>query len=115
MVRLLLLAATALGGVLASGPLSAQVGVRASTAAPDRPNADNREIIVEGQRRSVMRHLRDVIARDGSDQLARFEDKICPMVIGMPRDWTAAMTRMIRTNVESFGGAEPADAAQMQW
>ncbi len=50
-----------------------------------------------------MRHLRDVIARDGADQLARYEDKVCPMVIGMPRDWTDAMTRMIRANVESFG------------
>ncbi len=47
--------------------------------------------------------MRDVIARNRGDQMARFEDKVCPMVIGMPRDWTAAMTRMIRANIMSFG------------
>ena len=98
-------AATALAGLIAAAPLSAQVTFRAATQANDRKPAaaEESEIIVVGQRRSVMRHLRDVIARDGSDQLARFEDKVCPMVIGMPRDWTATMTRMIRANIESFG------------
>ncbi|MES2903522.1 MAG: hypothetical protein V4696_04985 [Pseudomonadota bacterium] len=95
--------ASALTILIIATPLPAQVGVRGSTAAPDRSPGVNDEIVVQGQRRSVMRHLRDVIARDGADQLARFEDKVCPMVIGMPRDLTAAMTRMIRANVESFG------------
>ena len=90
----------------APAPLSAQVTFRAATQANDRkPPAvvEDREIVVQGQRRSVMRHLRDVIARSGADQLARFEDKVCPMVIGMPRDLTDKMTRMIRANIESFG------------
>lgn len=104
MTRMLALtAAAALTGLVASPPLFAQVDFRASTAAANRPASEDKEIIVQGQRRSVMRHLRDVIARDGADQLARFEDKVCPMVIGMPRDWTATMTRMIRANIESFG------------
>ena len=97
--------ATALLAAVIAVPLSAQVQFRAATQTEDRKPAvaDGGEIIVQGQRRSVMRHLRDVIARDGADQLARFEDKVCPMVIGMPRDWTEKMTRMIRANVESFG------------
>jgi hypothetical protein len=39
-----------------------------------------------------------------NEQLARFEDEICPMVIGMPKDWTASLTRMIRDNVAAIGG-----------
>lgn len=104
MTRRRVLATALLAGVIAV-PLSAQVQFRAATQTEDRKPAvaDGGEIIVQGQRRSVMRHLRDVIARDGADQLARFEDKVCPMVIGMPRDWTDKMTRMIRSNIESFG------------
>lgn len=73
MIRVTFAIAT-LASLVAASPLVAQVGVRASTAAPARAEPDNREIIVQGQRRSVMRHLRDMIARDGADQLARFED-----------------------------------------
>lgn len=102
----------ALAGLgIAAAPLSAQVTFRSATQEQNRPAAatGQSEIIVQGQRRSVMRHLRDVIARDGADQLARFEDKICPMVIGMPRDLTAIMTGMIRANIASFGARlEPA-------
>ena len=66
-------------------------------------------IIVEGVRPgedqpSVVTKLRQMIDETQGSQLARFEDEICPMVIGMPADWTAILTRIIRENVVAAGG-----------
>lgn len=82
-------------------PALAQVGVRASTSA-EQPKEES--IIVQGQRRQIAQALRKLIAPADSEQLARFEDAVCPIVIGMPRDWTATLTRMIRDNVAAVGG-----------
>lgn len=102
------LAATALAALIAAAPLSAQVGVRASTAAPQPPqgrDADNDVIVVQGQKKQIAQALRELIKPSGgAEQLARFEDDICPLVAGMPRDWTAVLTRMIRDNVVAVGG-----------
>lgn len=95
MVRLALAAAL----LLTAAPLSAQVGVRASTA-----NAQEEAIVVQGKKKEVVQALRQLIQPSGNEQLARFEDKVCPMVIGMPRDWTGRMTRMIRDNILAVGG-----------
>lgn len=95
-----LTAAAALLTAAAALPATAQVGVRASTAA-EPPSQES--VVVQGQRKAVIEQLRNLIARNKSDQLARFESRVCPMVIGMPRDWTAIMTRMIRRNIESVG------------
>jgi hypothetical protein len=89
-----LLAATAV-------PASAQIGVRASTASEEQ---SQESVVVQGQRREIAQALRKLINPTDSEQLARFEDEICPMVIGMPRDWTASLTRMIRDNVVAVGG-----------
>jgi hypothetical protein len=88
-----LLAATAV-------PASAQIGVRSSTATEQSQES----VVVQGQRRAVAQALRKLINPTESEQLARFEDEICPMVIGMPKDWTASLTRMIRDNVVAVGG-----------
>ena len=87
--------------LLSAAPASAQVGVRASTAA--EPESQE-SVVVQGQRREVAKALRQLIKPADSEQLARFEDEICPMVIGMPRDWTETLTRMIRDNVKAVGG-----------
>lgn len=92
-----LLAATA----TTTMPAAAQVGVRSSTAADE---ASPESIVVQGQRREIAQALRKLIQPSESEQLARFEDEVCPMVIGMPRDWTAALTRMIRENIVAVGG-----------
>ena len=101
-------AATALAALLAATPLYAQVGVRASTAAPQPAqgrDADNDVIVVQGQKKQIAQALRELIKPSGgAEQLARFEDDICPLVAGMPRDWTAVLTRMIRDNVVAVGG-----------
>ena len=82
-------------------PASAQVGVRASTAAEGE---SQESIVVQGQRRQIAQALRKLIEPAENEQLARFEDEVCPMVIGMPKDWTATLTRMIRNNITSVGG-----------
>lgn len=103
MNRKIVLAAAVLAG-LAATPLSAQVGVRASTSAPVA-GGNSDEIIVRGQKKQIAKALRDLIRPSGgAEQLARFEDDICPLVAGMPRDWTAVLTRMIRDNVVAVGG-----------
>lgn len=71
----------------------------AVSQAPDAPKEE--QIVVQGERKEVIQKIRQLIARNRSDQLARFEEKVCPMVIGMPRDYTATMTRLIRENIES--------------
>lgn len=100
--------AAALAASVAAAPLSAQVGVRASTAAPQPPqgrDADNDVIVVQGQKKQIAQALRELIKPSGgAEQLARFEDDICPIVAGMPRDWTTVLTRMIRDNVVAVGG-----------
>ena len=100
MSRVLSLAAAALlvGSI---APASAQVGVRASTAVDVKPEES---VVVQGQRRQIAQALRKLIEPADSEQLARFEDEVCPMVIGMPRDWTAKLTRMIRENIVAVGG-----------
>lgn len=83
--------------------LSAPVPAQQAGAAPSDP------IVVEGQRPgadrpSVVSRLRQMIDETDGEQLARFEDEICPMVIGMPADWTAILTRIVRENVVEAGG-----------
>ena len=105
---------TALAALIAAGPLSAQIGVRASTAAPQPPQSragENEVIVVQGQKKQIAQALRDLIKPSGgAEQLARFEDDICPLVAGMPRDWTTVLTRMIRENVVAVGGTVGANS-----
>ncbi len=100
MIRLLHTAAAAAFMAMAI-PASAQTVAQGSTA---QATPQEESIVVKGQRREIAKALRKLITPSGSEQLARFEDEICPMVIGMPKDWTASLTRMIRGNVTSVGG-----------
>ncbi|HET9356159.1 MAG TPA: hypothetical protein VFO42_08355 [Sphingomicrobium sp.] len=89
---------------LAAAPLAAQIGVRSTTSAPNQASDD--DIVVTGtkKKKEIAQALKKLIEPTGREQLARFEDKVCPMVIGMPRDWTATMTRAIRENITAVGG-----------
>ena len=108
MTRVCFAAATALAALTAAAPLSAQIGVRASTAATQpgqNRESDGDVIVVQGQKKQIAQALRDLIKpSSGAEQLARFEEDICPLVAGMPRDWTAVLTRMIRENIVAIGG-----------
>jgi hypothetical protein len=91
----------ALAALLVAAPLNAQIGVRASTAS----SASGDEIVVQGKKKEIAQALRQLIKPSGgAEQLARFEDDVCPLVAGMPRDWTGVLTRMIRDNVVAVGG-----------
>jgi hypothetical protein len=94
----------ALAALLAAAPLPAQIGVRASTASPQTSATGNDVIVVQGKKREIAQALRQLIKPAGNEQLARFEDDVCPLVAGMPRDWTAVLTRMIRDNITAVGG-----------
>src|SRR4029453_3989369 len=100
MTRILATAATAVL-LAATSPAFAQIEVRSSTAAESQ---SQESVVVQGQRREIAQALRKLIAPADNEQLARFEDEVCPMVMGMPRDWTASLTRMIRDNVIAVGG-----------
>ena len=92
-----------LAALLAATPLAAQVGVRASTANSAAGNDD--AIVVQGQRKKeLVQALRQLVQPSEHEQLARFEDKLCPRVIGMPRDLTPRLTKIIRDNVAAAGG-----------
>lgn len=92
-----------LAALLAATPLAAQVGVRASTANSAAGNDD--AIVVQGQRKKeLVQALRQLVQPSEHEQLARFEDKVCPRVIGMPRDWTVRLTQIIRDNIVAVGG-----------
>lgn len=101
MSRVLALALAAAALLAGAVPAAAQVDVP-DPAVPEAQPQDT--IVVQGQRRQIAQALRKLIQPSDSEQLARFEDEICPIVIGMPRDWTARLTRMIRDNVTAIGG-----------
>ncbi len=98
-MRRTLLAASVLG--LFAGPAFAQ------------SENDDDVIVVEGTRgkgiTQVISRLRHMIDEGDFGQLARYEDDICPVVIGLPADFTAIMTRMINENIIAAGGKLAAD------
>ncbi|WP_309602301.1 hypothetical protein [Sphingomonas sp.] len=94
-----------IAAVTLATPVGAQIGVRASTAAPSGAQNNDDAIIVQGRKKELAQALRQLIKPSGgAEQLARFEEDVCPLVAGMPRDWTAVMTRMIRANIVAVGG-----------
>lgn len=95
--------------LLAAVPLSAQIGVRASSST----SASNDDpIIVRGRKKELVQALRQLVQPSNHEQLARFEDKVCPMVVGMPRDWTTRLTKIIRDNVVEVGGTLQPDGCK---
>lgn len=78
-------------------------------AQSDEPTASDEIILVEGQRTSVTRLVNNTIKNAGVEPLARFEDKICPGIVGLGGDQATKLVQMIRGNVIALGGkvAEP--------
>ena len=80
----------ALTALLVSTPLIAQ--------------ADDESILVEGQRLSINRMVSETINDAGYEALARFEDKICPGVVGLSLQQAVKVADMIRANIAALGG-----------
>ena len=65
---------------------------------------DDEAILVEGQRTNITRLVSDTITDAGIEPLARFEEKVCPGVVGMGSDQALKLVQMIRGNVIALGG-----------
>lgn len=91
---------SALTALLVTVPAAAQQGPSTS---------DEETILVEGKRMNVTRLVSDTINDAGVEPLARFEDKVCPGIVGLGGEQANKMVKMIRDNVVALGGkvAEP--------
>ena len=87
--------ASALTALLISSPLIAQ-------SEGSRP--DDESIVVEGQRLSVNRLVTETITDAGVEALARFEEPICPGVVGLGLAQAVKVADMIRANIAALGG-----------
>ena len=87
--------AVALSALLISTPLIAQ---------SNDPQADGESILVEGQRTSVTRLVSETINDAGVEALARFEDPICPGVVGLGLVQAGKLADLIRANILALGG-----------
>lgn len=89
MTRLFLTSATAL---IIAAPLLAQ-----------NPSSEE-SITVEGQKVKAEAMVRETLDGVGVMPLGRFEDKICPAVVGLGAAQAERMVQMLRSNIQSFGG-----------
>ena len=65
---------------------------------------DDEAILVEGQRMSVTRLVSDTINDAGFEALARFEEPICPGIVGLGGAQAIKLADMIRANIVALGG-----------
>ena len=61
------------------------------------------EIVVEGQRKQLSAQLKQLFNESSSGQLGRFEESVCPMVIGFPEEWTGILDGLLRKNIAAAG------------
>ena len=86
------------GAALAALLAAAQMGMPLSAAQSDDA------IIVEGQRVDIPKLVKGTINDVGVTPLARFEDKICPGVVGVAGEQAIKLLQMVRDNVVALGG-----------
>ena len=89
--------ASALAALILTSPLNAQ------TQPPPASSVDE-SIVVEGQRLKPSVLVRDTINLAGVLPLARFEDKVCPGVVGLGAEDAGQLLQLIRQNVVALGG-----------
>ena len=90
--------AAALAALLASSPVLAQAG------AVESPTPNDQPIVVEGQRVQAEAIVRDTLDGAGVLPLGRFEDKVCPGVVGLAAEQAERMLQVLRANVVALGG-----------
>lgn len=77
---------------------------QARSAQPDAEGSSDESIIVEGQRLSPTQVVKGTIKDAGITPLARFEDKICPGIVGLAGAQADRLIKMIRDDVVALGG-----------
>ena len=77
----------------------------ATTSAFAAQNApDGNVITVYGNKRSITETIKGAVAESRFGQIARFEKKLCPFVIGLPSGLNEKVMRIVRANILSLGG-----------
>ena len=84
--------------------LSALLMSTSSIAQSDNSKAEEGSILVEGHRLVPETVVRETISGVGVIPLARFEDKVCPGVVGIAPAQAERMLQLIRDDVVSLGG-----------
>jgi len=88
------------------GPVAAQDSAADGVGASIDEGPPDTTIIVTGQNqpvsiRQIRRQARDIMVRTGNiyeSPLARFEDRLCPGIVGLEPDFAALMIDRVRTN-----------------
>jgi hypothetical protein len=77
--------------------------IAAPGAAQPAPSSGE-DILVEGQRTNITRLVNQTIKNAGVEPLSRFEDPICPGVVGLGLQQAVKMADLIRANIVALGG-----------
>jgi hypothetical protein len=76
----------------------------AQPAVPASPPEEDETVVVEGQRQNVTQLVRGTIKDAGVTALARFEDPICPGIVGLTGAQADRLVQLIREDVVALGG-----------
>ena len=80
-------------------PLAFALGVQAAATAPDTTQEPPSEIVVQGTRvgrQQIRDFVKTVIDVPSTGQIARFQAKACPVVMGLPPAQSAAIAERLR-------------------
>lgn len=77
--------------------LLASLAVQAADATPPPSPASNEEVVVTGRADALERFVEGLTAAPRRDQLPRWNDGLCPRVLGVPQARSEYLTRRIRT------------------
>ena len=83
---------------------AAALFIAAPLAAQSAPSSVDENVTVEAQRVKAEAMVRDTLDGVGILPMGRFEDKICPAVVGLAPAQADRLVQMIRTNIKAFGG-----------
>jgi hypothetical protein len=86
------------------GSALAALLISSSLNAQSTPPPVDESVVVEGQRVEAETMVRETISGAGVTPLARFEDKVCPGVVGLAQEQAERLLQMIRQNVTALGG-----------
>lgn len=92
-------------------PVQATAQQQVPSAWDDEVNEDRNEIVVTGNNEQievtrVQRQVRDIVVRQGNMfevPLARFEDRLCPGVVGLSAEFAFSFNARLRANAEELG------------